>query len=231
MKPLAFRPRALLALASACAFAMLAALPRDAGAANAAVSINNFAFSPGSVTVGIGDTVTWTNNQAGVPHTVTSDTAGVMDSGTLASGATYAKTFDAAGTFTYFCAIHPTRTGTVIVTAAEATATATTAAPTATTAAATATPTAAATSTAAATATTTATTAATATQPAATATPTRASTAPAGTPTTQAPAPPATGTDDGGDGGGALLPVAGIGLLAVVGGAAAWAMSRRRRAA
>ena len=227
MKPLAFRPRALLALAAACAFAMLAALPRDAGAANAAVSINNFAFSPGSVTVGIGDTVTWTNNQAGVPHTVTSDTAGVMDSGTLASGATYAKTFDAAGTFTYFCAIHPTMTGTVIVTAAEATATATTAAPTATTAAATATPTAAATSTAAATATTTA----TATQPAATATPTRASTAPAGTPTTQAPAPPATGTDDGGDGGGALLPVAGIGLLAVVGGAAAWAMSRRRRAA
>lgn len=227
MKPLAFRPRALLALAAACAFAMLAAVPRDAGAANAAVSINNFAFSPGSVTVGIGDTVTWTNNQAGVPHTVTSDTAGVMDSGTLASGATYAKTFDAAGTFTYFCAIHPTMTGTVIVTAAEATATATTAAPTATTAAATATPTAAATSTAAATATTTA----TATQPAATATPTRASTAPAGTPTTQAPAPPATGTDDGGDGGGALLPVAGIGLLAVVGGAAAWAMSRRRRAA
>lgn len=230
MKPLAFRPRALLALAAACAFAMLAAVPRDAGAANAAVSINNFAFSPGSVTVGIGDTVTWTNNQAGVPHTVTSDTAGVMDSGTLASGATYAKTFDAAGTFTYFCAIHPTMTGTVIVTAAEATATATTAAPTATTAAATATPTAAATSTAAATATAT-TAAATATQPAATATPTRASTAPAGTPTTQAPAPPATGTDDGGDGGGALLPVAGIGLLAVVGGAAAWAMSRRRRAA
>ena len=138
MKPLAFRPRALLALAAACAFAMLAAVPRDAGAANAAVSINNFAFSPGSVTVGIGDTVTWTNNQAGVPHTVTSDTAGVMDSGTLASGATYAKTFDAAGTFTYFCAIHPTMTGTVIVTAAEATATATTAAPTATTAAATA---------------------------------------------------------------------------------------------
>ena len=230
MKPLAFRPRALLALAAACAFAMLAALPRDAGAANAAVSITNFAFSPGSVTVGIGDTVTWTNNQAGVPHTVTSDTAGVMDSGTLASGATYAKTFDAAGTFTYFCAIHPTMTGTVIVTAAEATATATTAAPTATTAAATATPTAAATSTAAATATA-ATAAATATQPAATATPTRASTAPAGTPTTQAPAPPATGTDDGGDGGGALLPVAGIGLLAVVGGAVAWAMSRRRRAA
>jgi plastocyanin len=84
------------------------------------VSIVNFAFEPASVDVPVGGTVTWTNN-GGAPHTVTADD-GAFDSGELAPGASFSQTFDAAGTFTYHCNIHPQMTGTVNVVAAVATA-------------------------------------------------------------------------------------------------------------
>jgi plastocyanin len=90
-----------------------------------AVSIAGFAFSPQTLTVTAGTTVTWTNND-GAPHTVTSTdgpstgaaTTGVFDSGTLAQGQTFGFTFDKAGTFYYDCTLHAAQAsmhGTVIV--------------------------------------------------------------------------------------------------------------------
>ena len=85
-------------------------------AADQTVTISGLAFSPPSVTVNEGDTVTWTNED-GMPHTATGS-GGSFDTGTLADGASAAVTFDTAGTFAYICSIHPTMTGTVIVEAA-----------------------------------------------------------------------------------------------------------------
>jgi len=76
------------------------------------VTIGDFAFSPARIEVKVGDTVTWTNNDS-LTHTVTGD--GGIDSGELATGQTYTKTFDAAGDFAYACTIHPTMTGSVTV--------------------------------------------------------------------------------------------------------------------
>ena len=77
------------------------------------VSIANFAFSPTSITIKVGATITWTNNDS-VAHTVTSD-SGVFDSGNLAAGKSYTYTFSKAGTFPYHCAVHPSMKASVIV--------------------------------------------------------------------------------------------------------------------
>ena len=93
-------------------------------AANQAVAISGFSFSPASVTVSVGDTVTWTNSDAQA-HTATADNAS-WDSGTIGgSGGTGAVSFSTAGSFPYHCTIHPTMTGTVTVQAAAAAPTAT----------------------------------------------------------------------------------------------------------
>ena len=81
-----------------------------------AVSITNFSFSPAAITVPVGTTVTWTNNDE-EPHTVFSSTGG-MKSAVLASHqSTYVFTFTKPGTFDYQCTIHPFMHGTVTVTA------------------------------------------------------------------------------------------------------------------
>lgn len=78
------------------------------------VSIFDNGFSPETLTVAAGATVTWTNTGA-IPHTVT-DSAGGFDSGFLLAGDTYARTFDAAGSFLYLCTIHPEMTASIVVT-------------------------------------------------------------------------------------------------------------------
>jgi plastocyanin len=78
-----------------------------------AVTIASFAFGPASLTVKVGTTVTWTNNDS-VTHTVTAD-AGAFASGPLAPGQSFQFTFRKAGTYTYHCSIHPTMTATIIV--------------------------------------------------------------------------------------------------------------------
>lgn len=90
---------------------------RPAAADNAAVSINNFAFTPSPVTVTAGSTITWTDNQSGVPHTVSADD-GSFDSGRLSTGQTFSMTFNTAGTIAYHCNIHPFMHGTITVMAA-----------------------------------------------------------------------------------------------------------------
>jgi len=83
-----------------------------------AVTIQNNTFNPGNRTVASGTTIKWTNNDS-VPHTVTSGSSGnetgVFDSGNIAPGATYEFTFTQAGTFSYFCKVHPSMTAQVIV--------------------------------------------------------------------------------------------------------------------
>ena len=77
------------------------------------VDIVDFAFVPDVIVVPLGTTVRWTNLGA-VAHTVTSNTA-LFDSGVLAPGATFQYTFTALGSYGYFCSLHPTMTGTVVV--------------------------------------------------------------------------------------------------------------------
>jgi plastocyanin len=80
---------------------------------DAAVTIQGFAFEPDTVEVSAGTTVTWTNGDT-TQHTVTAGD-GSFDSGVLPPGAAFSRTFDAAGTFAYACAIHPGMTGTIVV--------------------------------------------------------------------------------------------------------------------
>ena len=77
------------------------------------VAIADFAFDPGDLTVSVGDTVTWTNDDD-TAHTVTADDDG-FDSGDMGGGDTYEETFDEAGEFTYHCAIHSQMSGTITV--------------------------------------------------------------------------------------------------------------------
>ena len=82
-------------------------------AADSAVTIAGFAFDPATVTIQVGDSVTWTN-QDSEPHTATAED-GSFDTGHLANGDSETVTFDTAGTFDYICSIHPQMTGSVVV--------------------------------------------------------------------------------------------------------------------
>jgi plastocyanin len=85
------------------------------GAAHAAetkVSIDNFTFAPASVTVKVGDTVTWTNRDD-IPHVVVS--AGKFRSKALDTDNSFSFTFTAAGDYPYFCSLHPHMTGIIKV--------------------------------------------------------------------------------------------------------------------
>jgi len=82
-------------------------------ASQLSVNIAGFAFSPQTLTVAKGTTVTWTNNDS-TTHTVTSD-SGVWDSNNLSPGKTFSYTFNQAGTFAYHCNIHPSMTASVVV--------------------------------------------------------------------------------------------------------------------
>jgi plastocyanin len=107
------------ALAAGLVSAILVLAPTAALAAS--VSITDFQFTPATVTIQAGQSVTWTNNSAaGTPHTSTSDN-GAWDSGTINAGSSYTHTFATAGTFTYHCSFHPQMHGTVIVQAAQTT--------------------------------------------------------------------------------------------------------------
>ena len=79
-----------------------------------AVSIDNFAFVPATLTVRVGSTVTWTNHDK-EPHTIAASDGSFHSPG-LGSNATYSYTFTAAGSFGYICSIHPFMHGTVVVT-------------------------------------------------------------------------------------------------------------------
>jgi plastocyanin len=77
------------------------------------VTIDNFTFNPSTLTVPSGTTVAWTN-QDDMVHTVT-EANRLFSSKSLETGDVYTHTFTTPGTYTYFCALHPRMTGTVIV--------------------------------------------------------------------------------------------------------------------
>lgn len=79
------------------------------------VFIQNMAFNPGTKSVAINTTITWTNKD-GTDHTVTSN-SGLFDSGVIKSNGTFSHTFTSEGTYTYRCTIHPAMTGTIQVNA------------------------------------------------------------------------------------------------------------------
>jgi plastocyanin len=81
----------------------------------ATVTIANMAFSPLSLSVKVGTTVTWKNND-GFAHTVTSNDGTSFNSGNLAGGSSFSYTTKTVGTFGYHCNIHPGMMGTLIVT-------------------------------------------------------------------------------------------------------------------
>lgn len=107
------------------------ATPAPAGPGS--VNIVDFAFSPSGLTVAAGTSVRWVN-VGSKKHTVTADDAS-FDSGLLSAGDAFTRTFSTAGTFSYYCDLHPEMTGSVTVTGTgggSATPSATAAAPTAT---------------------------------------------------------------------------------------------------
>jgi len=78
--------------------------PAPSASAGATAQIQNFAFSPATINIKTGGTVTWKNIDT-APHTVTSLT-GAFDSGTIAIGSTFKFQFNTPGTYVYHCTIH-----------------------------------------------------------------------------------------------------------------------------
>src|SRR5215470_12194863 len=79
----------------------------------AEVKVDNFSFGPNELKIAVGTTVTWTNRDD-IPHTVVSND-GVFKSKVLDTDEKFSFTFSKAGTFPYFCSIHPKMVGKVVV--------------------------------------------------------------------------------------------------------------------
>jgi amicyanin len=112
---------ALVAAALGAATAtMLAAVVLPGWAQNApqasagAISIDNFTFTPQTLKVKAGTTVTWTNRDD-IPHGIASDNNTFVRSKALDTDDNYSFTFTAPGTYKYFCYVHPHMTGTIVV--------------------------------------------------------------------------------------------------------------------
>ncbi|MEI8060664.1 MAG: plastocyanin/azurin family copper-binding protein, partial [Ferruginibacter sp.] len=78
------------------------------------ILIQNFAFSPSTLTIKVGDSVTW-KNQDSASHTIVSDSGSEISSSSLSNGGIYTHTFSIAGTYNYHCSIHPSMKGKVVV--------------------------------------------------------------------------------------------------------------------
>lgn len=78
-----------------------------------AETLGNRAYSPDTLSVAAGSTVTWTNTDA-IAHTSTSD-GNAWNSQTILPGGKFSFTFQNAGTYSYHCSIHPGMVGTVVV--------------------------------------------------------------------------------------------------------------------
>jgi plastocyanin len=87
-----------------------------AASADPPVTIKDFSFGPATLTIHVGDTVTWTN-QGPTEHTATG-TNGSFNTGVLQKGHSASHTFGTAGTFPYFCALHPFMKASITVLAA-----------------------------------------------------------------------------------------------------------------
>lgn len=86
---------------------------QQAPAKSVEIKIDNFSFAPGTFTVAVGTTVTWINHDD-IPHTVVS-TDGVFKSKVMDTDEKFSYTFTKAGSYPYFCSVHPKMTGTIVV--------------------------------------------------------------------------------------------------------------------
>lgn len=84
-----------------------------AHAADIKADIQGMSFSPASITISVGDTVTFTNRD-GAPHTATA-VDGSFTTATLRKGKSETITFDTAGSYDFFCKIHPGMKGNITV--------------------------------------------------------------------------------------------------------------------
>ena len=98
-----------------CTAAVTLLLMGSAHAEDHKLVIKDFMFTPMAITIPVGDTVIW-DNEDGEPHTVVSLDGGYR-SKALDEKDSFSHTFTSAGTFKYVCSIHPRMTGTVTVTA------------------------------------------------------------------------------------------------------------------
>lgn len=78
------------------------------------VIIEGFTFSPKTITIKVGETITWINRDP-TSHPIQSDTGDEISSGNLPKDQTYSHTFNTAGTYAYYCTAHPSMRGAVIV--------------------------------------------------------------------------------------------------------------------
>jgi plastocyanin len=85
----------------------------EAAASTLEVRVDNFTFGPDTLTVPVNSTVTWVNKDD-LPHTIAS-TDGVFKSKALDTEDKYSYTFTKAGTYAYFCSIHPKMVGKIVV--------------------------------------------------------------------------------------------------------------------
>jgi amicyanin len=99
--------------ARAALFAIAMMSVASAQAADVAVKIDNFTFSPDSVEIAVGTTVTWTNEDD-IPHAVAASER-QFKSHALDTGDSFSFTFTQAGTYDYFCSLHPHMKGKIIV--------------------------------------------------------------------------------------------------------------------
>jgi plastocyanin len=93
--------------------AMLAAAAVAAQDTTNVITVDNFTFTPPELTVAVGTTVKWVNHDDS-PHTVVNKDK-VFRSKALDTDDSYSYTFASAGTFDYFCGLHPHMVGKVIV--------------------------------------------------------------------------------------------------------------------
>ena len=99
---------------SAAALLMAAAMTATpAWADDMEVKIDNFTFNPQQITVKVGTTVTWTNNDD-IPHLVVSQTP-LFKSNALDTEDKFSFTFTTPGSYAYFCSLHPHMTGSIVV--------------------------------------------------------------------------------------------------------------------
>jgi plastocyanin len=92
---------------------ILVGVTTSASAADQSVTIAGFNFNPTTITIKVGDSVTWTNSDP-VAHTSTGESS-AWSSGPLAPGGTFKRTFSEVGLFSYFCSIHPSMRAEILV--------------------------------------------------------------------------------------------------------------------
>ena len=112
---ISYRFRLMLSAASVAALTCLAACNASAAENPSATVViaKDFMFSPNTLTISAGSTVTWTNHDE-EPHTVVSDN-GAFRSGAMDTNESFSFEFDKPGTYRFICSIHPQMVGTIVV--------------------------------------------------------------------------------------------------------------------